>query len=83
MKYILLGIKDYCKDCWHEFWFKFWNKLDDFTTRRLARTYCWAKNDACFCKEGNLRHYIQQRKAKKLLDEIKQLQKELKGKDNK
>lgn len=83
MKYIWLGIKDYCKDCWHDFWFWFWNGLDSFVSRRLHHTYCWQKNDGCFTKEGNLRHYIQQRKAAKLLKEIKTLQKELKQKGNK
>lgn len=76
MIYIWLGIKDYCKDCWHDFWFWFWNRIDDFTRHRLTRTYCWAKNEACYTKEGSVLHYIQQRKITKLLKEINQLQKE-------
>lgn len=83
MSYILLGIKDYCKDWWHDCWFLFWNGLDNFVSRRLHHTYCWQKNEGCFTKEGNLRHYIQQRKAAKLLKEIKTLQEELKQKRNK
>lgn len=83
MKYIWLGIKDYCKDVWHDCWFLFWNGLDSFVSHRLHHTYCWQKNEGCFTKEGNLQHYIQQRKAAKLLKEIKTLQEELKQKGNK
>ena len=83
MQHIWLGIKDYCKDWWHDCWFLFWNGLDNFVSRRLHHTYCWQKNEGYFTKEGNLRHYIQQRKAAKLLKEIKTLQEELKQKGNK
>lgn len=65
MKYIWLGIKDYCKDCWHDFWYWFWNGLDNFVSRRLHHTYCWRNNEGYFTKEGNLRHYIQQRRIAK------------------
>lgn len=55
MSYILLGIKDYCKDVWH-----------DWLLDRLRATY---PNDADFdvrhWKEGNLRHYIHQRRIAK------------------
>lgn len=83
MKYILQGIGDYIKDWWHDCWFLFWNGLDSFVSHRLRHTYCWQKNEGCFTKEGNLQHYIQQRKAVKLLKEIKTLQKELKRKGDK
>ena len=62
MKYIWLGIKDYYKDVWHDCWFLFWNGLDNFVSHRLHHTYCWQKNEGYFTKEGNLKHYIQQRK---------------------
>ena len=62
MKCIWLGIKDYCKDCWHDFWFIFWNWLDTFTSRRLYRTHCWRYNEGICTKEGSLVHYIKQRK---------------------
>ena len=65
MNYFILGFKDYCKDCWHDFWFWFWNSLDNFVSRRLHHTYCWQKNEACYVKEGNLLHYIVQRKLSK------------------
>ena len=65
MKYILQGISDYCKDCWHDFWYWVWDGLDNFVSRRLHHTYCWQKNEGCFTKEGNLRHYIQQRRIAK------------------
>lgn len=81
MKYIWLGIKDYCRDCWHDFWFKFWNALWTFTQRRTCKCYVWRNSEGLLVKEGNLWHYIQQRKATKLLKEIKTLQKELKQKD--
>ena len=62
MKYVLLGIKDYIKDCWH-----------DWLLDRLQATYPNATiyfydhgYDADFetrhWKEGNLWHYIQQRR---------------------
>ena len=81
MKYIWLGIKDYCKDCWHDFWFKFWNALWTFTQRRTCKCYVWRNSEGLLVKGGNLWHYIQQRKAAKLLKEIKTLQKELKQQD--
>lgn len=81
MKYIWLGIKDYCKDCWHDFWFKFWNALWTFTQRRTCKCYVWRNNEGLVVKEGSVWHYIQQRKITKLLKEIKTLQKELKRKD--
>ena len=63
-KYTLQGIGDYLKDCWHDFWFWWWDALENFSHRRLSRTYCWKKNDGCFTKEGDLKHYIEQRKMK-------------------
>lgn len=64
MNSILLGIKDYCKDCWHDF------------IRKEAVRYGWSIHEAVgyykngrvkvlgvpVWKEGNLWHYIQQRK---------------------
>ena len=62
MKNFSQGFCDYCKDCWHDFWFWFWNSLDDYVSHRLHHTYCWQKNEGCYTKEGNLQHYIKQRK---------------------
>ena len=80
MKYIWLGIKDYCRDCWHDWLSK---RLHKSQGERLY-TYDHKEDEICWVfpwKEGNLWHYIQQRKAAKLLEEIKTLQKELKRKD--
>lgn len=68
MKCLWLGIKDYTKDCWHDFWFRFWNALWDFTQRRTCKSYVWRNNDGATVKEGNLWHYIQQRKIAKQKD---------------
>lgn len=62
MKYILFGIKDYCRDCWHDFWYWFWDTLADFCTTRAVKCYVWRNNEGWYTKEGNLRHYIRQRK---------------------
>lgn len=52
MKYIWLGIKDYCKDCWH-----------DWLMYRLIKTYpAESIQEEWLWKEGNLWYYIQQRK---------------------
>lgn len=58
MKSVLLGIKDYCKDCWHD-WLLY--KLIRFYKRKL---FYW-QSGLCpivGLKEGNLWHYIQQRR---------------------
>lgn len=68
MKYIWLGIKDYCKDCWHDFWYWIWGKLEVFCTRRANRCYCWRYNEGCFTKEGSVWHYIQQRRIAKRIN---------------
>lgn len=78
MKYVFLGIKDYCKDCWHDFWYWFWDRLATFFTRRSMRCYVWRYNEGCYTKEGSVWRYIQQRKVAQLLKEIKRLKKELK-----
>ncbi len=62
MKYIWLGIKDYCKDCWHD-WLRNrlfalykdnTNKILLVSDKRYIHLMPW--------KEGNLWHYIQQRR---------------------
>ena len=57
MKYILQGIGDYIKDCWHDMHlFLVW-KLHPHKKRRWQAghyDYYW--------KEGSVWHYIQQRK---------------------
>lgn len=77
MKETFLGIKDYCKDCWHDFWYWFWDSLWDWTNKRCTRCYVWDKNDGCYTKEGNLRHYIQQRKIAKRVKEERSRAKKL------
>lgn len=65
MKYIWLGIKDYCKDCWHDFLLrnlqKYYEgrpiKFISIATDRLLDMGLW--------KEGNLWHYIKQRRLAK------------------
>lgn len=55
MKYIWLGIKDYCKDCWHDWLItKLVNMYEEETVKV---DWLW--------KEGNLWYYIQQRKIAK------------------
>lgn len=68
MKYIWLGIKDYIKDWWH-----------DWLIRRLFKLFYKDKPHKLpdLWKEGSIWHYIQQRKAAKLLKEIKRLKEEL------
>jgi hypothetical protein len=65
MKYIWLGIKDYFKDCWHDFLFrnlcKFYKKCVIF----FISDGTGVRNDLSFWKEGNLWHYIQQRRIAK------------------
>lgn len=52
MKCLWFGIKDYCKDCWH-----------DWVLTRLVNTYENEKiEEGWLWKEGNLWHYIRQRK---------------------
>ena len=52
MKYIFMGIKDYCKDCWHDWLLvRFVNTYDN---EKIEEDWTW--------KEGNLWHYIKQRK---------------------
>ena len=62
MKYIWFGIKDYCKDVWHDFLFRNLQKhykgrtitFTSIETGRLLNMTSW--------KEGNLWHYISQRR---------------------
>jgi len=71
MKYIWLGIKDYCKDCWHDFWYWFWDALWTWTNKRCVKCYVWKKNEGCYTKEGSVWHYIQQRKIAKQIKDVK------------
>ena len=54
MKYIWFGIKDYCKDIWHD-WLV-WRYRNSFTkdSEKQGPPILW--------KEGNIFHYIRQRK---------------------
>ena len=64
MKYIWLGIKDYCKDCWHDFIRKETNRYG-WNIREAVDYY---KNGRVkyvgvpVWKEGSVWHYIRQRK---------------------
>lgn len=62
MKYILQGIGDYCKDCWHD-WLR--NRVMAYGGRVYDRCskHGWYLSDAW--KEGGLLHYIIQRKLAK------------------
>lgn len=51
MKDTILGIKDYCKDCWHDWLNK---RLLKVESTRIQGVWLW--------KEGNVWHYIRQRK---------------------
>ena len=62
MKSILQGTGDYIKDCWHDFWFWVWDNFENWTFGMLKRTYCWRQFEGCYIKEGNLAHYIRQRR---------------------
>ena len=64
MSYVLLGIKDYCRDCWHD-WLS--NRLHKSQGERLY-TYDYKEDEICWVypwKEGSVWHYIQQRKIPK------------------
>ena len=61
MSYILLGIKDYIKDWWHD-WLS--NRLHKVQGERIY-TYDAEQDLTCWVypwKEGSLWHYIHQRK---------------------
>lgn len=52
MKYITLGIKDWCKDMWHD-WLLI-RLVSTFANKNLEEGWLW--------KEGSVWHYIRQRK---------------------
>lgn len=55
MKHIILGIKDYCKDCWHDYvLIKIWHRRDVKRYEDFGTYVTW--------KEGSVWHYIRQRK---------------------
>ena len=60
--YKILGTKDYIMDCWHDMWFWVWSELSERIEKRMRATYCWQKNEGCYTKEGNIKHYIANRK---------------------
>lgn len=66
MKYIILGIKDYCKDCWHDWLLK---RLYNYYKGKKQLSYFEPKLDMYVCvnpwKEGSVWHYIKQRKIAK------------------
>lgn len=67
MKEVCLGIKDYCKDVWHD-WLRrrvmaYGGKVMDCVRDIKNNNKWWTESDSW--KEGNLWHYIQQRKIAK------------------
>ena len=62
MKYIFLGIKDYCKDCWHDFLLEHLFRFYKRCPIKFISNQTGALLDMTFWKEGNLWHYIKQRK---------------------
>lgn len=75
MKYIMLGIKDYCKDCWHD-WLS--NRLHKVQGERIY-TYD-AEEDQIYWlfpwKKGSVWHYMQYHRLKQKIKEIAKLKKE-------
>lgn len=65
MKYIFQGIKDYCKDYWHDWLRKqvmnYGGKVMDCITTNKNKQ--WIESDVW--KEGSIWYYIKQRKASK------------------
>ena len=62
MIYIFQGIKDYCKDCWHDWHLHYVEK-----SIGNEPLFCMAKDEDAWIamidwKEGDLWHYIRQRK---------------------
>lgn len=68
--YVLKGIRDYTRDCWHDFWFWFWDKLYDFSNARCVKCYVWEKNEGYYTKEGSVWYYIRQRKIAKRMKHV-------------
>lgn len=69
MKNIILGIKDYCKDCWHD-WLvarlkKFCCAIYDYVPARHKDLVAGYLEPAMTWKEGSVWHYIRQRKLAK------------------
>ena len=82
MSYILLAIKDYCKDWWHDYLVaklkKFGCAIYDYIPAKpTALVTVGYLEPAKTWKKGNLWDYIRQRKATKLLKDIKQLKQQL------
>lgn len=64
MKCIWLGIKDYCKDCWHDWLFFHLKKLykNPDCVLTYYNLYTDKFNGTVSWKEGSVWHYIKQRK---------------------
>ena len=64
MKAIILGIKDYCKDCWHDWLFFRLQKLykDPNCVLTYYNIYTDEFHGTVSWKEGNVWHYIRQRR---------------------
>ena len=71
MKYIILGIKDYCKDTWHDLLISLVKKTgccvmefcESATMEEHDCNKCWIISSKS--KEGSVLHYIRQRKIAK------------------
>ena len=62
MKYIWLGVKDYIKDCWHDWLVCRLKKMYGFKDLMFYDDYSETYVYIIGWKEGNLWYYIQQRK---------------------
>lgn len=72
MKYIWLGIKDYCKDCWHDFLLEHLFRCYKKCVIYFISNQTGIRHELAFWKEGSVWHYIQQRKiAKKIIKDAK------------
>lgn len=62
MKYIWLGIKDYSKDCWHDWLIQRIKKVYGSKDLMFYNDYAEVYMYIIDWKEGNLWYYIQQRR---------------------
>lgn len=65
MKAILLGIGDYCKDVWHDWLVSRMKKIYGSKDLMFYNDYSETYSHIIGWKEGNLLHYIKQRKIAK------------------
>jgi hypothetical protein len=66
MKYIWLGIKDYCRDCWHDWLLT--RLVNTYDNEKIEEGWFWKVCRVFPWKEGSVWHYIRQRKIAKQKD---------------